>query len=238
MNMKASKPTSAIDLTHPAEITRLGHLINGKRVCTIGDFRVFRDTKTARLALDFNKGTLELRFNDGYGPDAVCYEEEPEELAFYCIDTWGNVETWHAYYKARKWKNPKTDTLELYRPAFLCRVRRVPYDEVERAWLERAKQAATRKGGRKIKDSRPLPPRDYRGRDIRGQYSSKIWDLLPEEPSNRALAIKVISWARKQGDNDPTGFGQWKLLGESVLAKEAGALRKDWAKEKAKRRKG
>ena len=102
----------------------------------------------------------------------------------------------------------------------------------------REKQTATRKGGRKIKDPRPLPPRDFRGRNIRGQYSSKIRDLLPVEHSNRTLAKKVIAWARKQGDGDPTGFGQWKLLGESVLAKEAGKLRKDWAKERVKRRKG
>jgi len=100
-----------------------------------------------------------------------------------------------------------------------------------------AKGDESNKPRRKVKDPRPLPPRNFRGRNIRGQYSSKIRDLLPVEHSNRALAKKVIAWARKQGDADPTGFGQWKLLGESVLAKEAGKLRKDWAKEKAKRRK-
>ena len=137
--MSTSKATSSIDLDQPsgAEITSLGFSINGKRVFVIGDYRMWLTTKTTRRALDFNKGTLELRFNEGYGPDAICYEEEPDELEFYCTDTRGNAETWRAYYKARNQLNPKTDKPESYRPFYFCRVRLVQYDEVERAWMER-----------------------------------------------------------------------------------------------------
>ena len=81
----------------------------------------------------------------------------------------------------------------------------------------------------KVKDPRPLPPPD-----VREKYTSKIRDLLPVEHSDRALAKQVVEWARKQGDKEPIGFGRWRLLGESALQKEAGSLRKDWAKERAK----
>ena len=126
-----------IDLTPPPDAVpdSVGMLINGNRVQTI-DYRCWRDHTKARLALDYGKGTLELRFNEGYPPDSPCFEEQPEELAFYCTDTQGNVETWHAWYKARWWNNPKTDKRELFRPSFLCRVNLVPYDATERAWLE------------------------------------------------------------------------------------------------------
>lgn len=99
-------------------------------------------------------------------------------------------------------------------------------------WMEGRTSKPPHKTGRKIKDPRPLP-----GPDARAEYTNKIWDLIPIEHSDRALAGKVVAWARERGEKDPAVFGRFKILGESVLAKEAGKLRKDWAKERAKRHK-
>lgn len=95
-----------------------------------------------------------------------------------------------------------------------------------------AKGDESNKPRRKVKDPRPLPPPD-----VRRKYTNTIWDLIPTEHSNRKLAKQVIAWAHEQGKKDPNGFARWKIIGESALQKEAGSLRKDWAKEKAKRRK-
>lgn len=85
---------------------------------------------------------------------------------------------------------------------------------------------------RNLKDPRPRPDKK-----TRSEYTSKAWELLPAVESDREVARQVITWARKQGNKDPTGFGRWRILGESALQKIAGKLRNDWAKERAKRKK-
>jgi len=107
--------------------------------------------------------------------------------------------------------------------AILEQERLLPRENVAGATEKRGKL------GRKTKDPRPLPPPD-----VRGEYTNKIWDLIPTEHSNRKLAKQVIAWAHERGEKDPNGFARWKIIGESALQKEAGSLRKDWAKERAK----
>ena len=88
------------------------------------------------------------------------------------------------------------------------------------------------KASRKTKDTRPLP-----SPDDRHKYTNKIKELLPVEHSNRAIAKKVIEWARFRGVQNPTSFGRWRILDNSILEKEAGKLRKEWAEKLPKRRK-
>lgn len=92
--------------------------------------------------------------------------------------------------------------------------------------------AVQKKAKKPRKDPRPRPDKP-----TRADYSTKAWELLPAVESDREVARQVIVWARERGEKDPTGFGRWRILGESCLQKIAGELRKDWAKERAKRKK-
>jgi len=103
-------------------------MINGKPVSMLG-FRLWPKEKKARLALDYGKGALELCFAKGDGP---AVEEQPEELAFHREQARGGGEIWRAFYKSRLHPNgPGT-----YRPAFLCKVKLVPYDKAEKAQMD------------------------------------------------------------------------------------------------------
>jgi hypothetical protein len=84
--------------------------------------------------------------------------------------------------------------------------------------------------GKKQKDSRPIP--DFRAR---AAYTAKIKELVATVPSNRKIAAEVVRWAVEKGNKDPAGFGKFRVLGESAMAKEAGLLRSRCRKGSAKR---
>jgi hypothetical protein len=114
-------------------------IVNGEKVEVLS-YRIWPNERRARLALDNNGGTLVLRFNEGYAQDNDCLDTDPEELKFYCTDTRGNVETWHAIYKERWRVNPKTDKRESFRPSLLCHVTKADYDVDERREFDRCEK--------------------------------------------------------------------------------------------------
>ncbi len=78
---------------------------------------------------------------------------------------------------------------------------------------------------RKKKDVRPLP-----GPQIKKEYESKVWDLIPAVESNRRIAIMTVEWAKVKGAADSV-FGEYRIISDSALQKMAARLRATWAKK-------